>query len=157
MQSDQVVELTPQIFEKFKPAKIIKEHTKDIVGMDFSDDGQILYVADAQTLNVYLTGNAQSYRKLFLKIHEIEQVSHTHNNSAVLVATKKNHLILYWSIHENRVIKMFKGHTDSIASLVLNPKDDYFLTTSSDNTMRIWNLNSKGQGTFGAMKNASSS
>jgi len=115
--------------------------------MDFSDDGQILYVADSQTLNVYLTGSGQCYRKLFLKIHEIEQVCHTHNNSAVLVATKKNHLVLYWSIHENRIIKMFKGHSDSIASLVLNPKDDYFLTTAADNTMRIWNLNAKGQGT----------
>lgn len=125
--------------------------------MDFSDDGQILYVADAQTLNVYLTVNGQSYRKLSLKIHEIEQVCHTHNNSAVLVATKKNHLVLYWSIHENRVIKMFKGHTDSITSLVLNPKDDYFLTTSSDNSMRIWNLNSKGQGTSLLMQIASSS
>lgn len=39
--------------------------------MDFSDDGQILYVADCQTLNVYLTSTAQSYRKLFMKIHEI--------------------------------------------------------------------------------------
>jgi hypothetical protein len=39
--------------------------------MDFSDDGQILYVADSQTLNVFLTGNAQSYRKLYMKIHEI--------------------------------------------------------------------------------------
>jgi COMPASS component SWD2 len=75
----------------------------------------------------------------------------------VLVATKKNHLVLYWSIHENRVIKMFKGHTDSIASLILNPKDDYFLTTSSDNTMRIWNLNAKGQGTSPLTQSASSS
>lgn len=157
MQAEQAVELTAQVLERLKPAKIIKEHSKDIVGMDFSDDGQILYVADAMTLNVYLTGNAQSYRKLFLKIHEIEQVSHTHNNSAVLVATKKNHLILYWSIHENRVIKMFKGHTDSITSLLLNPKDDYFLTTSSDNTMRIWNLNSKGQGNSSSTQTVSSS
>ncbi len=145
------MELSTQLLERLKPAKIIKEHTKDIVGMDFSDDGQILYVADSQTLNVYLTGSGQSYRKLSLKIHEIEQVSHTHNNSAVLVATKKNHLVLYWSIHENRVIKMFKGHTDSITSLVLNPKDDYFLTTSSDNSMRIWNLNAKGQGKLSLM------
>jgi COMPASS component SWD2 len=151
------VELSGQLLERLKPAKIIKEHTKDIVGMDFSDDGQILYVADAQTLNVYLTVNGQSYRKLSLKIHEIEQVCHTHNNSAVLVATKKNHLVLYWSIHENRVIKMFKGHTDSIASLILNPKDDYFLTTSSDNSMRIWNLNSKGQGKHSLTQTASSS
>lgn len=28
---------------------------------------------------------------------------------------------------------------------MINPKDDYFLTTSNDNTMRIWNLGSKNQ------------
>jgi len=43
---------------------------------------------------------------------------------------------------------MFKGHTDSITNLVLNPKNDTFLTTSNDNTMRIWNINSKNQGIF---------
>lgn len=52
-----------------KPAKIIKEHTKDIVGLEFSNDGEILYVADSQTLNVFLTSNAQCYRKLFMKTH----------------------------------------------------------------------------------------
>lgn len=156
MQGEQAVELTSGVFERMKPAKIIKEHTKDIVGLDFSDDGEILYVADSQTLNVFLTSTAQSYRKLFMKIHEIEQISHTHNNSAILVATKKNHLILYWSIHENRVIKMFKGHTDSITNLMINPKDDYFLTTSNDNTMRIWNLNSKAQGNHHVIQSASS-
>lgn len=31
---------------------------------------------------------------------------------------------------------------------MINPKDDYFLTTSNDNTMRIWNLNSKNQCTI---------
>lgn len=40
---------------------------------------------------------------------------------------------------------MFKGHTDSITNLMINPKNDYFLTTSNDNTMRLWNLNSKNQ------------
>ena len=157
MQGEQVCGISGHILERMKPAKIIKDHTKDIVGMDFSDDGQILYVADSQTLNVYITATAQSYRRLFMKNHEIEQISHTHNNSAILVATKKNHLILYWSIHENRVIKMFKGHSDAITNLMINSKDDYFLTTSNDNTMRIWNLNSKNQGSFVSMKSVSSS
>lgn len=71
MQSEQSIQLAAKVLEKLKPAKIIKEHSKDIVGMDFSDDGQILYVADSQTLNVFLTSNAQSYRKLYMKIHEI--------------------------------------------------------------------------------------
>jgi COMPASS component SWD2 len=151
------VDLTNTIMEKMKPAKIIKEHTKDIVGLEFSNDGEILYVADSQTLNVYLTANAQCYRKLFMKTHEIEQLSRTHNNSAVLVATKKNHLILYWSIHENRVIKVFKGHNDTITNLVINPRDDTFITTSNDNTMRIWNLNSNAQGKNRLIKTANSS
>ena len=50
------------------------------------------------------------FRKLFLKNHEIVALTHTHNKHAVLVATHKNHLILYWSIHENKVIKIFRGH-----------------------------------------------
>jgi len=83
-----------------------------------------------------------------MKIHEIEQISHTHNSSVVLVATKKNHLVYYWSIHENRVIKMFKGHTDTITNLMINPINDLFLTTSNDNTLRIWDLNSKNQCIF---------
>jgi COMPASS component SWD2 len=132
--------------QALKPAKIIKEHTSDITGLDFSNDGEILYVSDSQTLNVYLTTNAQCYRKLFMKNYEIEQLSHTHNNNAIIVATKKNHMVLYWSIHENKIIKLFKGHSDTITNLVINPKDDYFLTTSNDNTLRIWNLNSKHQG-----------
>lgn len=153
----QSIELNASVLQRFKPAKIIKDHSKDIVGMDFSNDGEVLYVADSQTLNIFSTSSGTIYRKLFMKIHEIEQLSHTHHNSAILVATKKNHLILYWSIHENRVIKMFKGHTDSITNLMINPKDDSFLTTSNDNTMRIWNLNSKNQGTDNFMQNVTSS
>jgi hypothetical protein len=53
----------------FKPAKIIKESMKEIVCIDFSDDGTLLYVADGNTLNAYLTRTGQNYRKLFLKNH----------------------------------------------------------------------------------------
>ena len=48
-----------------------------------------------------------------MKNHEIELISHTHNNKAVLVASKKGHSIFYWSIHDNRVMKIFEGHKDT--------------------------------------------
>ena len=63
------LELSSQVMKALKPAKIIKEHTNDITGLDFSNDGEILYVSDSTTLNVYLTANAQCYRKLFMKTH----------------------------------------------------------------------------------------
>ena len=43
---------------------------------------------------------------------------------------------------------MFKGHTDTIVNLMINYKDDIFLTTSNDNTLRLWNLNSDHHGTY---------
>ena len=47
-------------------------------------------------------------------------IKFTHNNEAVLCATKKESRlfflfldqILYWSLHENEVIKIFTGHND---------------------------------------------
>ena len=62
---------------------------------------------------------------------EIELVKFTHHNTAVLCATKKEpYEILYWSLHENEVIRKFLGHTNPITCLEMNPKDDRFLTCS---------------------------
>lgn len=110
---EEPTEITPELFRKFKSAKIVKDHQKEIVGLDFSDDGAFLYSADNTTLVVYNTQDGKLYRKLYMKVHEIELLSHTHNNLAVLVATKKGHSILYWSIHDNRVMKSFEGHKDT--------------------------------------------
>lgn len=63
------VELTDELIKSFKPAKIIKENMKEIVSVDFSDDGSSLYVADSSTLNVYDTRTGQNFKKLFMKNH----------------------------------------------------------------------------------------
>jgi len=65
------VELTTDLFRKFKAGKIVKDHQKDIVGLDFSDDGEFLYSADSTTLIVYNVQDGKQFRKLFMKNHEI--------------------------------------------------------------------------------------
>lgn len=72
-----------------------------------------MYSADSTTLNVFETQEGNMYRQLYMKTHEIEQLTHTHHNSAVLVASKKGHMIFYWSIHENKIIRQFQGHKDT--------------------------------------------
>lgn len=109
------IELSDETFKNFKASKIIKEHQRDIVGLDFSNDGMLMYSADSTTLNVFQTQEGKLYRKLYMKNHEIELLTHTHHNLAILVATKKGHNILYWSIHDNKVMKCFQGHKDTYA------------------------------------------
>lgn len=49
----------------------MKDHQKEIVGLDFSDDGEFLYSADACTLLAYNTVDGKLFRKLYMKNHEI--------------------------------------------------------------------------------------
>lgn len=67
--NSQSVELTTDLFRKFKSAKIVKDHQKDIVGLDFSDDGELIYSADSTTLIVYNTQEGKLFRKLYMKNH----------------------------------------------------------------------------------------
>lgn len=71
MRAEEQIEITSDLFRKFKAAKIVKDHQKEIVGLDFSDDGQFLYSADVSTLIVYNTIDGKLFRKLYMKNHEI--------------------------------------------------------------------------------------
>lgn len=112
MEEEQVIELTADLLKTFVTAKIFKDHKKEINCIDFSDDGSRVISCDDQVLNVYDTENGKKIKTLYNKVKEIDLVKFTHNNEAILCATKKDNLILYWSIHDNEVVKIFKGHTD---------------------------------------------
>ena len=53
MNNNKPVDLDEKLLSTFKAATVSKEHGKDIVGLDFSDDGSLLYSADSSTLNVF--------------------------------------------------------------------------------------------------------
>ena len=48
--------------------------------------------------------------------------------------------VTYHNLHENRVVRYFRGHTDRVTSISMNPVNDLVLTTSLDNTFRLWDL-----------------
>lgn len=65
---DEGVELTPALLKSFACGKVSKEHviscvtqSKDIVDLDFSGDGTLLYTCDETTLNVYETMSARYF------------------------------------------------------------------------------------------------
>lgn len=58
-----------------------------------------MYSCDETTVNIYDTNSSKKIKTVFLKTLEILRLYPTHNNDAILVATKKDNLILYWSTH----------------------------------------------------------
>lgn len=48
--------------------------------------------------------------------------------------------IRYLSLHDNRYLRYFKGHTDRVVALEMSPKEDTFASAAADDTVRLWDL-----------------
>jgi len=51
---------------------------------------------------------------------------------------------------ENNKINMYEGHTDFIMSITV--KKDYIITSSKDNTLRIWKINKEIKNKYDSIK-----
>jgi COMPASS component SWD2 len=50
--------------------------------------------------------------------------------------------IRYLSLHDNRYLRVFQGHSRSVVAVEMSPKEDVFASASLDGTIRIWDLRS---------------
>ena len=46
-------------------------------------------------------------------------------------------------LHNEGYVRYFSGHTDKVTSLTLSPGSDSFVSCSKDNTVLVWDLNSR--------------
>lgn len=50
--------------------------------------------------------------------------------------------IRYQSLHDNKYIRYFTGHTKRVVCLNMSPVDDSFISGSLDKSIRLWDLRS---------------
>jgi COMPASS component SWD2 len=80
-------------------------------------------------------------KTLYSKKYGVDLPRFTHKNTAVIHAsTKEDDTVRYHSLHDNKYLQYFKGHTDRVISLEMSPIDDGFMSASMDNTIRLWDL-----------------
>jgi len=71
-------------------------------------------------------------------------VRFTHAPGTVVCASRNqwDNCLRYWSLHDNRYLRYFKGHRAEVVGLSVSPKDDYLLSASCDGTCRLWDVRS---------------
>lgn len=62
------------------------------------------------------------------------------NKDAIHSSTKVDNTIRYLSLHDNKYLRYFLGHTKKVVTLCMSPLDDMFLSGSLDKTIRLWDL-----------------
>ena len=74
----------------------------------------------------------------------------SHHNQCLLISgdegkrTVGDRSLRYLSLHDNKILREFLGHSGNINDISMSPVDDSFLTCSNDRTMKLWDLKQAG-------------
>ncbi|XP_074644146.1 WD repeat-containing protein 82-like [Tubulanus polymorphus] len=138
------MKLTDHVVRSFRVAKVFRENTDKINCMNFSANGETLISSsDDDSIVIYDCQNGTPKRTLNSKKYGVDLIQYTHaTNAAIHSSTKVDDTIRYLSLHDNKYIRYFPGHTKKVVTLCMSPVDDTFLSGSLDRTIRLWDLRS---------------
>jgi len=74
----------------------------------------------------------------------------THHGHCVLFSpgmnggVPKKNSIYYLSVHDNKILREFEGHSGVINDISMSPVDDTFLSSGVDGTVRLWDCGKSG-------------
>ncbi|XP_041350146.1 WD repeat-containing protein 82-like [Gigantopelta aegis] len=139
------MKITDNIVRNVKVAKVFRENTDRINSLDFSANGETLISSsDDDSIVIYDCINGTPKRTLNSKKYGVDLIRYTHAaNTALHCSTKVDDTIRYLSLHDNKYIRYFPGHTKKVVTLNMSPIDDTFLSGSMDKTIRLWDLRSQ--------------
>lgn len=136
--------LIDNVVRSFKVAKVFRENTDRINSIDFSQNGETLISSsDDESIVIYDCERGTHKRTLQSKKYGVDLIRYTHApNTAIHSSTKVDDTLRYLSLHDNKYIRYYQGHTKKVVSLCMSPVDDTFMSSSLDKSIRIWDLRS---------------
>jgi len=138
------VKLSDALIQSLAVGKVKRDHRGALTGMDFTYDGQHLVTCgEDNSVFVYSTDKVQRTRHLRCEKYGVDLLKFLHNDKDAGIAASRNeaeHIVKYWDFHENRYVRIFKGHTRKITSLCPHPYEDIFLSGAEDQTCLLWDL-----------------
>ncbi|KAI9281939.1 WD40-repeat-containing domain protein [Sporodiniella umbellata] len=143
------LELTREIFSTLKVSKSFDDYSGPISSISFSEEGNtFLTTAQDDSLKTFNCVEGESHATIFSKKYGTTLARYTHHkNNVIYASTKEDDTLRYLSLYDNKYIRYFRGHKKRVTAIEMSPIDDSFLTSSLDETVRLWDLRSStGQG-----------
>jgi len=121
-----------------------------------SEKDSILRVVDClngntSNNNIVIGGGGEYNNKMIrLQNQGIRIVKSTHHTHCVLFTPGSNcgvpmkNDVHYLSVHDNKILRKFEGHSGVITSMSMSPVDDTFLTSCVDGTVKLWDCGKSG-------------
>ncbi|KAG5980497.1 hypothetical protein E4U55_003973 [Claviceps digitariae] len=140
------------VISTFRPVKLLRREdlrdgrpTPHVLSIDYDDEGELLMTsASDETIQIYNVKEGRHEKSLLSKKYGVKLAKFTHTSSSILYAsTKQNNAIRYLATHDNSFIRYFEGHENSVTNITVHPGSDNFISCSKDNTVRLWDTQSK--------------
>ncbi|WVR05566.1 hypothetical protein IAU60_002585 [Kwoniella sp. DSM 27419] len=163
-----VVPLSYELINSFRPAKHFKDAldpetptgstglslpdaagsaSKSLTSLCFDDLGDRMVTAgDDDKFVLWDTKRGKKLKPFYSKKYGIDLPRFTHKSGNIVHASTKgdDHSVRYHSMHDNKYLAYFRGHTARVRSVHMSPIDDTFLTGGDDGTVRMWDLRANG-------------
>lgn len=138
------MKLVDTTVRSLKVAKVYRDNTARISAIHFAPNGEHLITAAADDyIIVYDCQTGEQRHALKSKKFGVGQIRYLHGGSSTVIhsSTKlADDSIRYLSLHDNKYLRYFGGHTAAVVSLDASPADDVFVSTALDRTLRLWDL-----------------
>ncbi|KAL3320197.1 WD repeat-containing protein 82 [Cichlidogyrus casuarinus] len=129
------MKLTDAAIRNFKPVKYFKENSDKLNSFSFSSNGETLITSsndDQMVIYDCISGTTAIHASTKIDGEVYFRVTRLFSQDT----------IRYLSLHDNKYIRYFQGHTDRVASLSMSPIDDTFLSGALDKSIKLWDLRS---------------
>ena len=142
MNEDNII-FNQEVLKNMRIGSVLKDkEMPDIKGIEFSTDGKLMIIYNSIQIQIYDVIELKKLKTLKNLQTKISILKFTHNNNAVIFSPQVAPFdLLYWSIYENEIIKIFKGsETYKTKKIKLNPINDLVMLNDSGNNLRIYDI-----------------